>query len=96
MQRALERFHLSWILVLAHNYLDDDADGMAVMIAFAAMFSLLPILVISFLAVTFLLRFTFFQNVIPGIVAERIPQPSRSPSETLSGPGRTTCPAWGS
>jgi membrane protein len=86
-ERAVRRYRRSWAVVLARNYLDDDADGLASIIAFAAMFSLMPILVVTFLCTTLLLQINVIKDALPGVLADDIPPAIAGPIEEIVGSG---------
>lgn len=69
----LTRYRRHWAVTLARNYMDDDADGLASAIAFAGMFSLMPILIVTFMLVTLLLRFGTVETYLSGVFADDIP-----------------------
>jgi membrane protein len=81
--QPLQRYRQSWPVTLVRNYLNDDADGLASVIAFAAMFSLMPILVVTFLLLTLILQITAIRNALPGVLADDIPPAIAEPVEAI-------------
>lgn len=55
------------------NFLEDDPDGLASMLAFAALFSLMPILATTFLVVTTLLGIAAIESEILELIADDVP-----------------------
>ncbi len=86
-RRTFQRYRHFWMVVLVRNYLDDDADGLASIIAFAAMFSLMPILVITFLVSTLFLQINVVKDALPGVLADDIPPAIAEPVEQIVGSG---------
>lgn len=72
-QRTYSRYEAHWTGRLVRNYLDDDADGLASILAFAAMFSLMPILIVTFSLVTILSQLDVVQKFLDSALAEDIP-----------------------
>lgn len=64
---------MTWAVAIARNYVDDDADGLASMIAFAALFSLMPVLIVTFLLVALVTRVAFIQSMFPAVIADDLP-----------------------
>src|SRR5262245_53499838 len=58
VEPVVERGQQHWVGRLVNNYLEDDADGLASMLAYAALFSLMPILTVTFLVIITLLQVT--------------------------------------
>jgi len=87
VERTLQRYRHSWMVTLVRNYLDDDADGLASIIAFATMFSLMPILVITFLFTTLFLQINVVKDALPGVLADEIPPAIAEPVEAIVGSG---------
>jgi membrane protein len=81
--RATRRGQQHWAGRLVRNYLEDDADGLASMLAYAAMFSLLPILTVTFLVVTLMLRITSIHNEALDQIAADVPDSVREVSESM-------------
>jgi membrane protein len=73
VEQRLSRYRRHWAVVMTRNYLADDADGLASIIAFAAMFSLMPILIVTFMLVTLLLQLNTVKDVLPGVIADDVP-----------------------
>jgi membrane protein len=69
----IERGRRHWIGKLVANYLEDDVDGLAARLAYAAMFSLMPILTVTFLVITTLLEVQRINNAILEHIASDIP-----------------------
>ncbi|HEX5165293.1 MAG TPA: YihY/virulence factor BrkB family protein [Thermomicrobiales bacterium] len=80
---ALHRYRQSWAVTLVRNYLDDDADGLASIIAFAAMFSMMPILVVTFLLLTLVLQINVIRDSLSGVLADEIPPAIAAPVEAI-------------
>jgi membrane protein len=87
VERTLQRYRHSWMVNLVRNYLDDDADGLASIIAFATMFSLMPILVVTFLFMTIILQINVVKDAMPGVLADEIPPAIAEPIEAIVGSG---------
>jgi membrane protein len=68
------RYRDHWAVALVRNYLDDDADGLASALAFGAIFSLMPILIVTFLIITLLLQTQVIYNEALKLVAEDAPE----------------------
>lgn len=75
---------------LAQNYFDDDPDGLASMLAYAAMFSLLPIMTVTFLIITLLLEISFLRNEVLDYIAYDVPSSVRLVAESMFSGGSGT------
>jgi membrane protein len=87
VRRTFDRYRDHWGVALVRNYLDDDADGLASIIAFAAMFSLMPILVVTFLFITLILQINVVKDALPGVLADDIPPSIAEPIKAIVGSG---------
>jgi membrane protein len=82
-KKAATPYEGHWTVTLVRNYLDDDADGLASIIAFAGMFSMMPILIVTFALITVLLRLNVVHDALTGALADEIPSYITERIETL-------------
>jgi membrane protein len=73
---------------LIANYVQDDGDGMATVIAFSALFSLLPLLLILFTIVGLIVRSPDVHDQIERLVIDLLPQTSADQVLTVVDQGR--------
>jgi membrane protein len=93
--RILRRHRHFWAVVLVRNYLDDDADGLASIIAFAAIFSLMPILVVTFMLLSIILQLNVVREALPGVLADDIPPAIADPVKAIVGSGEDNLTSLG-
>jgi len=73
VQELRARYRQHWTMALARNYLEDDADGLASALAFGAIFSLMPILVVTFFVLTLLLKTEVVYKIASSLIADDAP-----------------------
>jgi YihY family inner membrane protein len=73
VEPIVDRGERHWAVKLARNYFDDDPDAQASMLAYAAVFSLLPILSVTFFVLTYLLEVAPIRNEVLDLIADDVP-----------------------